>query len=198
LSGHPLDDYSALFKKLNTETVSDALNSDKHFDGDNIKLAACISSPRLKTTKSNSMMAYVVLEGTAASIEGIVFPKTLEKHQNLITDGQIVVVHGRISTREDSAPQIICDEFHAISEYEHIGADDSPNEKLYLKLPSEDSYNAKAAKAVANAFPGKLETIFYYEDTKKRVRTHISNEAIVLTRLREMLGAENVVLKKLD
>ena len=74
----------------------------------------------------------------------------------------------------------------------------SPKEKLYLKLPSEDSYNAKAARAVASAFPGKLETILYYEDTKKRIRTHISNETIVLTRLREMLGDENVVLKKLD
>ncbi len=197
LSGHPLDDYSALLKKLGTETVSDALNTEKHTDGDSIFISACISSIRLKTTKSNSMMAYVVLEGTTSTMEGITFPKVLDKYKNILVENAIVLVRGRISTREDSAPQLICDEFHAISEYEHLNTSDFTNdtasERLYLRFPSEDCQNAKAAKAIASAFPGTLETIMYYEDTKKRVRTHITQDVMIFNRLKELLGAENVV-----
>ncbi|MBQ2840068.1 MAG: DNA polymerase III subunit alpha [Oscillospiraceae bacterium] len=196
LSGHPLDDYAPLLKKLGTETVSDALNPEKHSDGDSVLIAACVSSVRLKTTKNNSMMAYAVLEGTASSIESIVFPKVLEKHQDVLSENAIVVVRGRISTREESAAQLICDELHKISEYEHIDPYESVGDKLYLKLPTEDCHNAKAVKAMATAFPGNLETIMYFEDTKKRVRTHMTHDVMIFNRLKEMLGPENVVLKR--
>ena len=195
LSGHPLDDYSALLKKLKTVSVAEALNPDMHSDGDNITLAACISSIRLKTTRNNSTMAYVVFEGAISSIEGILFPKVLEKHQAILKEDAIVIVKARISTREDSAPQLICDELHLISEYEHIDTEESKNSKLYLRLPDENCDKAKAVRAIASAFPGELETIIYYVDTKKRVRTYITNDVIVLNRLREILGGENVVLK---
>jgi len=196
LSGHPLDDYSPLLKKLGTETVSDALNTDRHNDGDSILIAACVSSVRLKTTRNNSMMAYLILEGTTTSMEAIVFPKVLDKYQNVVTENAIVVVRGRISTREDSAPQLICDELHSIAEYNHIDPYEHPEDKLYLRFPCEDCKNAKAAKAIAAAFPGTLETIMYYEDTKKRVRTHITHDVLIYNRLREFLGSENVVLKR--
>ncbi|MBQ2743506.1 MAG: DNA polymerase III subunit alpha [Oscillospiraceae bacterium] len=195
LSGHPLDDYAPLLERLRTETVSDALNTEKHNDGDSVFIAACVSSVRLKATKSNAMMAYAVFEGTVGSIEGIVFPKVLEKHQAVLEESAIVVIRGRISTREDSAPQLICDELHKISEYEYMSTDTSGTDKLYLRFPREDCRNAKAVKAMTTAFPGNLETIMYFEDTKKRVRTHMANDVMLFNRLREMLGAENVVLK---
>ena len=141
------------------------------------------------------MMAYAVFEGTVGSIEGIVFPKVLEKHQAVLEESAIVVIRGRISTREDSAPQLICDELHKISEYEYMSTDTSGTDKLYLRFPREDCRNAKAVKAMTTAFPGNLETIMYFEDTKKRVRTHMANDVMLFNRLREMLGAENVVLK---
>ncbi len=196
LSGHPLDDYSELLKKIRTETVSDILNPDKHNDGDSVLIAGELASVRTKSTKSNSIMAYIVIEGTASSVEGIVFPKVLDKHRDVVRENSLVIVRGRISTKEDSPPQIICDEIKHISEYEHLNTEGSAESKtLYIKLPSEDSIEAKNARALASAFPGNLEMIMFYADTKKRIRTHVSNESIVFTRLREMLGEENVVLK---
>ena len=49
---------------------------------------------------------------------------------------------------------------------------------------------------MATAFPGNLETIMYFEDTKKRVRTHMTHDVMIFNRLKEMLGPENVVLKR--
>ena len=195
LSGHPLDDYSAIFKKLATKTVSDCLHSESLKDGDTVFLSACISSFKLKTTKNNSMMAYVTFEGTTGIIEGILFPKVLEKYQAILSENAIVTVLARISMREDSAPQLICDELHAISEYEHFNSEKSASSKLYLRVENEDCEKAKLVRAVCSALPGELETIIYFEDSKKRVRTYIKNDQTVLNRLTEILGSANVVLK---
>lgn len=197
LSGHPLDDYSALLKSLSVEKLSDCISPDKHSDGDSVFVAGCVSAIKLKTTRNNSMMAYMTLEGAVNSVECIIFPKVLEKHQHLLTENAIVTVRARISVREDSAPQLICDEIRGIGEYNNIAYEEetSQNKKLYLRLSDEHCQTAQSIRAIISAFPGELETILYFEDTKKRLRTHISGEVTLLTRLREILGNDNVVLK---
>ncbi len=195
LSGHPLDDYAELLRKLKTESISNVLDTEKHSDGDFVTVAACVSSIRLKTTKNNSTMAYAIFEGTISSVEGIIFPKILEKYRDVLREDAIVIVKARISTRDDSPPQLICDEIHHISEYEHIDTAEETNKKLYLRIKDEDCDNARAVRAIISALPGKLETILYFESTKKKLRTYISEDVAVYTRLREILGADNVVLK---
>ena len=140
-------------------------------------------------------MAYAIFEGTISSVEGIIFPKILEKYRDVLREDAIVIVKARISTRDDSPPQLICDEIHHISEYEHIDTAEETNKKLYLRIKDEDCDNARAVRAIISALPGKLETILYFESTKKKLRTYISEDVAVYTRLREILGADNVVLK---
>ncbi len=196
LSGHPLDDYSGLLKRLAVEKLSDCIIPDKHDDGDSVFVAGCVSSIKLKTTKNNSLMAYMTLEGPVNSLECIIFPKVLEKYQPLLSENAIVTVRARINFREDSSPQLICDEIRSINEYNNIDADASQTKKrLYIRLSDEECENAKAVRAIISAFPGELETILFYEDSKKRMRTHTSDEIALLTRLKEILGSDNVVLK---
>ncbi len=195
LSGHPLDDYSELLKRISTESIAQCLSSERHSDGDSVFIAGCVASIKLKTTKSNSMMAYVTLEDSASSVECIIFPKVLEKYQALLSENAIITLRARISLREDSAPQLICDEIRSIAEYSIIDTHEEKAEKLYLRLKEEKSQQTDIIRAVISAFPGNLETIIYFEDTKKRVRTHISKEATLYNRLIEILGSENVVRK---
>ena len=195
LSGHPLDDYTGLLKRLSTESISQSLSAERHNDGDSVFIAGCVASIKLKTTKSNSMMAYMTLEDAASSVECIIFPKVLEKYQTLLSENAIITVRARISVREDSAPQLICDEIRSIGEYSLADMQDDKAEKLYLRLKEEKSQQTDIIRAVISAFPGNLETIIYFEDTKKRVRTHISKDVAPYNRLIEILGSENVVRK---
>ena len=195
LSGHPLDDYSELLKRISTESIAQALSTERHNDGDSVFIAGCVASLKLKTTKSNSMMAYMTLEDSVSSVECIIFPKVLEKYQSLLSDNAIITLRARISVREDSAPQLICDEIRSIGEYSLAAIQEESAEKLYLRLKEEKSQQTDIIRAVISAFPGDLETIIYFEDTKKRVRTHISKETALYNRLIEILGSENVVRK---
>ncbi len=196
LSGHPLDDYSALLKKLGTEKITSVINPNNYSDGDSVHTAGCLSTVRLKTTKNNSMMAYATLEDALNSVELIIFPRVLEKFEESVFTDALVTIRGRISTREDSGAQIICDEIHLIDEYSHIDPYEGENDKLYLRLPSENEHSSRAVRAIVTAFPGNLETILYFEDTGKRFRTHIAHDVTLYTRFRELLGSENVVMKR--
>jgi len=199
LSGHPLDDHSELLKRISSETIQQALSPENHNDGDSVFIAGCVAAVKLKTTKSNSMMAYMTLEDAVSSVECIIFPKVLEKYQSLLQDSAILTVRARISVREDSAPQLICDEIRAISEYSLADTENTKAEsdRLYLRIKEEKSDVTDIVRASLSAFPGNLETILYFEDTKKRIRTHISREPALYNRLTELLGSDNVVMKKL-
>ncbi len=196
LSGHPLDDHSALLKKLGAENISSATSPEKHSDGDQVLVAGCFSTVRIKSTKNNSLMAYVTLEDSLGSVELIVFPKVLEKYEEAVYLDALAIVRGRISTREDSGAQIICDEIHLLDEYARVDPFESPDDKLYLRLPSEIEHVSRTVRAIATAFPGDLETILYFEDTGKRLRTHIAHDVTLYTRFRELLGPENVVMQR--
>ncbi len=196
LSGHPLDEYAPLLKKLGTEKLSNLLDTEKFSDGDFVHTVACVSASKIKTTKSNAMMAYATLEDAVCSIEAILFPKTFDKYQYALLTDAVVIVKGRISLRDEGSVQIICDELRPISEFEHIDPYESENDKLFLRIPSEASDLYASVRAIITAFPGDLETIIYFADTKKRVRTHMAHDTMLYSRFTELLGSDNVVLQR--
>ncbi len=75
---------------------------------------------------------------------------------------------------------------------------DEKNEpkKLYVRLSSESDAAYERIKLLLEMFPGNEQMVIYFADTKKRRGAScIVHEALV-KELTEMLGGENVVLKK--
>ena len=197
LSGHPLDDYAALLKSLHTVRVAELSAEDGgHHDGDTVLIAGSIASLRTKMTRSNALMAYVMLEDISGTLEVIVFPKTLERHASTLRQDALVTIRGRISERENGAPQIICDEVRSIENYgDRIEAAVSSEPiqivdklRVYLRIPSQNSPIYDTLCALLKAFSGKREAILYIEDTKKRMRIGIASDARLVVRLEELLG----------
>ena len=67
--------------------------------------------------------------------------------------------------------------------------------RLYLKLPSEQSPAYAKARAMLNMFPGPCQTVLYFADTGVRRGTTCLPEAVLLSELRALLGADSVVEK---
>lgn len=66
-----------------------------------MRVAAIVSSKRLKSTRGGEMMAFVMLEDTSGSIEMLVFPKVLTQYSHKLAEGSVVIVRGRVSMREE-------------------------------------------------------------------------------------------------
>ena len=54
-------------------------------------------------------MAFITAEDVFGSIEVIVFPKIYERQTQLFTEGNIVLIHGRLSVREDEEAKLVCE-----------------------------------------------------------------------------------------
>ena len=199
LSGHPMDEYRRQAQRYGAVSIAAVMAAgeengpSRYGDGANVTLAGVVASVRTKTTKNNSLMAYVVLEDATGSMELLCFSRTLSESGAYLKVNLPVVVTGRVSIRDEKAPQLMVDRVVPLSGKQPAGgaADD---QVLWIKLPDGGESLSWLGKLM-NMFPGESTAIVYLADIKKRRQTRCVIHEALLAELRETLGEENVVLK---
>ena len=209
LSGHPMDAYRKAVRQAGAYPIGSLLADFAREDGpvtyqDNqpAVLAGIIANVKTKTTRNDSLMAYITLEDDTGSMELLAFSRVLEEGGSYIKANQPVLVRGRISVREDKPPQLMCD---GILPLEHLAPESSaPSEgaeplsysgKLYVKLPAETHPLFSRVSKLFIMFPGDSPVVLYCADNGRRFgKTCVIHDAL-LTELRTLLGNENVVVK---
>lgn len=96
LSSHPLDD---IYDKIaSVATPIHQITADH--DGQEHKVVGIISSFRTITTKNGSKMAFVKIEDKIKEMEAIIFPRTFEAFSTLLQQDAIVLIKGKINTKD--------------------------------------------------------------------------------------------------
>ena len=195
LSGHPMDEYRKQLKGSGVVPIGRIMQSFEQNDGvfrdeQIVRIAGIVEHIKMKTTRSNSMMAYVTLEDDTAAMELLAFSNVLAKSGTTLQENSAVVAEGRLSVRDEKAPQMVVNELRPISEV----ARPVPK-KLYLKLPSEGCAQDAKTRAILNMFPGSLQAVLYFADSGVRRGTSCAVRDDMLAELRALLGEDCVVLK---
>ena len=201
LSGHPMDDYRPFLRNTHVIPMSKLLDEESRLEDDQIvSVAGVVQSVKMKTTRNNSMMAYVTVEDDTAAIEMLAFSNIISQHGGYLREGSAVVITGRLSLRDDKEPQIVINRARPITDYAEQIPDvprqsAQKTETLYLRLPSEEGKLYPRIRAIVNMFPGDSPVVLYFSDTRKRRGTRAVLMENMLEELRNVLGNENVVLK---
>lgn len=215
LSGHPMNDYVSLAKKIGaTDILSFRTETDDYEDNQRVVLLCQVGSITLKQVRSGEKMAFIRGEDMTGLCEIIVFPKTLTESSGVLVADKVVAVLGRINTKDDEIKIIaekIVDPEHAESlagikeksESSKSKSDSRPINfqsvsKLFLRFPAKGSILESRAMALLKIFPGKTPCYFYYLDTKKLFNAsglEVDLTPTVYGELCELLGKENVGLK---
>jgi DNA polymerase-3 subunit alpha len=109
VSDHPLMGYEAAMARYTDCTLSD-MREDDTAVGDRApvrSVGGVVTDLRRSYTKKGDLMARFVLEDLQAAMEVFVFPKTMAEYGALIENDAILVVRGRLDTREEE-PKIVC------------------------------------------------------------------------------------------
>ena len=206
LSGHPMDDYRELVRRKGAVSIgsirSDFSQSDgptTYRDEQKVTVAGVISAYKTKTTKNNTLMAYVTLEDDSGAMELLVFARVLDACGSYIKAGNPVLVQGRISVRDEKEPQLLCDSVQPLSGMEP-GAESAPAadkqvKKLYIRLPSRSGKEWEILPKLLDMFPGNTPAVIVFADTGKRLGTHCLVHDALVAELVERLGKENVVVQ---
>lgn len=205
LTGHPMDAYRQLARDRGAAPIGSILEDFAREEGpvayrddQKVTLAGIIASVKTKTTRNDSMMAYVTLEDDTGSMEFLAFSRVLEESGSYLQANAPVLVEGRISAREDKPPQLLCDRVTPLSQLPHSPPKSDavlPGGRLYLRFDREDSPLFQRVRNVFVMFPGESSAIFYFSDSGRRLGTKCLLHEALLTELQELLGTENVVVK---
>lgn len=164
VSGHPLEEYEERIRKNVTANSNDfaldeETNKPKVNDGSTVMIGGMITAKTIKTTRNNSMMAFITLEDLFGVVEVIIFPKDYEKYKSMIEPDSKIFIRGKVSVEEEKAAKLICQNiipFDAIPQeiwikYQNLGAFREDEQSLYTLL---------------NEFDGNDTVVIYCEEEK--------------------------------
>ena len=203
LTGHPMDEYRAKAQKMGAVPMGSIIadfeseqGPERFADGQYVTLAGIVSAYKTRTTKNNSMMAYVTLEDDSGSLELLAFQRALDTGGGYLHDNAALLVRGRISVREERGVQVVVDSFRPLSDLAPLpGQAEKRDRKLYLRLDSGNAPAMRKIELLLEMFVGDDPMIIYYSDLKKQRTARCLIHDSLLRELREMLGEANVVVK---
>ena len=199
LSGHPLDKYSALLKRMSLNTTADIV-SGKLGDGKRVTLAGIVSPLKVRQLKNNSILATAQIEDMYSAVNITVFSKAYEQYRELLLSGKPVILSGRVSEREDRDPEVVCEKIEVIPENIATSPTNKVKSGLYIKVPSANSPEFQKTKEILATFKGDIPVTIVCADDNRRLAApkslYVSKNSEFLEKLASLLGKDNVKLVK--
>ena len=204
LSGHPMDDYRQYLKGTHVVPIGELMEPDCPYADDSIvSVAGIVQGVKMKTTRNNSMMAYVTVEDDTASMEMLAFSSVLSQFGGYLRENSPVVVTGRLSIRDEKEPQIVINRARPISDFADREPESEPavqnrilaGNTLYLQLPGESDPRYRKIRAIINMFPGDGKVVVFFADNRTRRGAAAAFDSRMVAELKNVLGEGNVVLK---
>lgn len=204
ISGHPMDEYKDVARKIKADMISEIVEADgsfgsKYKDNCRVKIYGIISRVEKKTTKNNSVMCFITVEDISASIECIVFSKLYADRVMHLQAGNVIVINGRLSLREEKEPTVICEsiEPNPYNTLKYDSKEKKQRKGIFLRIDSRTSALRSKLDSIFEFNTGSTDLYYYYNDSKKyELITAVTLDEKTEAVLRELLGNENVAVRK--
>lgn len=194
ISGHPLEEYETLWRSNITATTSDFVVDEetgrvKAEDGTMAVIGGMITSKTVKTTRNNSMMAFITIEDLLGAVEVIIFPRDYEKNKNLLFEDNKVFIKGKVTVEEDKPAKIICQNI--------IPFDEVPRE-IWIKYKNKEKFveNEQKLYEILGEYDGN-DSVCIYCECEKVIKHLPKSKSIkvennLICSLKEIYGEENI------
>ncbi|MCR5294939.1 MAG: DNA polymerase III subunit alpha [Lachnospiraceae bacterium] len=198
LSGHPLEEFSALMKEYCTASSADFMLDEETGEaraagGARVTIGGILTAKTIKYTRNNQVMAFVTIEDLMGTVEILVFPKVFEKYRDKLTEDSKLLIEGRVSAEDDRASKLIADTVTPFSEL--------PME-LWMQFPDMEAFleAESGIREVLEAAEIGRDRVFIFIKEGRKVREETRSRRIALGEslpdfLKELIGTENVKIR---
>lgn len=193
VSGHPMDDYEALWRKHITNVSSDFINDEdnppKVTDGEKVTIGGIITAKTVKNTKTGKMMAFITVEDVFGAVEVLVFPRDYEKYRAQAVEDNKVFVTGRVSINEEENGKLVCESITAFEDVPKVCWIQFANKQAYLDAQPE------LDRIIAASDGNDLVTVYCREEKQRKVLPKsqtIQAQGETLKLLVDKFGQDNV------
>ncbi|MEK7094543.1 MAG: DNA polymerase III subunit alpha [Patescibacteria group bacterium] len=186
-----------------------------------VKVAGVISGVHTILTKKGETMAFVALQDVSYTMEVVMFPRVYSVYRSVLVDGNMVVVSGKVSLRENQAASVLVDTLSCFDE-KTIGGivsmlesgqwvgEETHKETMRIEAESAEPcilISLKSAptdrqisglREIFEKRPGKFPVAFSVESAgrQKRIKTSflVSPTESVVTAIRAIVGENEVTV----
>ncbi len=193
ISGHPLADVAEALARTGAVAIK---TLRERSDEDFVTVAGMLTAVRRTLTKQQQQMLIATLEDVTGSIDVIVFAKTYPQVQALFEQDKIVVIKGRLRTRErpgalggDEAPVELSVHVHEVSAFERRARGRDP---LGWHLSISEREQVDRLAHLLDEWPGQIPLVLHVGERASRAGRTIAAAPGVRTELERIFGRENV------
>ncbi|KAA3634244.1 MAG: DNA polymerase III subunit alpha [Calditrichaeota bacterium] len=196
VSGHPLDKYR---ETLNCFTTCQLGRLSSITDGTEVTVGGIITSIKTMLDKKGNQMAFATIEDYTGSTELIIFSSCYETSKEFIADERMVLMVGRVSTREGEAPKVIVNEALALE-----NLTERFNCQLVIKVDSDCSDTIiDSALESLERYKGAAPVLLAARENGSEVYIRSEKYAVnidfeLLNHLKELLGETGAYLRPLN
>ncbi len=187
ISGHPADSY------LSRAPEDCCYIADANRENSAVSVLGIITALKKHTTKSGKMMAFAELEDSSGSMECVIFPELYDNCARMLQNGEVLLVRGRISTKDD-APKLLAE-----AVFPAATLPETQHRTLYINVRSDDIQRLSAVTELLHRFSGMSEVRLCYMDTRKVVRINGLRGIRICTdltaNLAKICGKSNIIIK---
>lgn len=213
ISANPLDQYKNVCLKYQCMDILDILNgADEDVslikDGIQVRILGVVLNKKTIETKSGSKMAFVNVEDQTGVIEVTVFPNIYGKFAQYMKEGEVLLITGTISLKEEETPKILCNSILLKSQFglsQDVSGHNNQQErgasekKLYMKLESKSDERAAVIYEILKQYSGQGTAFFFYNDSKKYAKIPtgyaLQMQQELVNKISHIISSDNVVLK---
>ena len=189
VSDHPLMGYEAALRRRVDVGIVELADVE---DGMQRTIGGVLTNLEKKWTRKGDLMAVFDLEDLGGSVEVMVFPRTMTDHGHKLEEDAIVLVRGRLDTRED-VPKVVC---HEVEVVEVGGLAEARPVRVRLPIEQVSEGTVTELKALLSAHPGDSE-VYLHLGERQVLRLPsdfcVDPSSGLVGELRVLLGAEAVV-----
>ncbi|HKM04610.1 MAG TPA: DNA polymerase III subunit alpha [Lachnospiraceae bacterium] len=196
ISGHPLEEYEAIWKKNISATTADFYLDEEtgvakvyELDGQSVTIGGMIAEKKIKYTKNDKVMAFLTLEDLVGTVEVVVFPRDYEANASKLVEDSKVFIRGRVSVEEEKDGKLICEKITLF--------DDIPK-RLWVKFHDLALFekSEKDLYEAINDSDGKDVVVIYIENPKS-MKNLPKNKSVnanpeLIRKLSAIFGQENI------
>lgn len=212
LSQHPLQ----LYGNYLGERALPISSLKPDMDGRIVHVGGIINGVREILTKRGQKMAFVQIEDLTGAIEIILFPAGYQQTKNLWVKDRVVLVHGKISSKDkdgrdnsdikllvESASSVSIEQVSASREKEIIGPGakaETDNSRLYIRLETSDNETLlRSLKQTIDDYCGDTQVVLVLGDETRKQAIKLPSGININSRgperLKQLMGGDNVVLR---
>lgn len=192
VSNHPLQTIRQNVRELGYLTIDEAFSAKLR----KIKLAAVVQAIRVIRTKKGESMAFVTIADETNELDAVIFPNIFRQVNHWLQEETFIFVEGRLEER-NGKQQII------VEKAEQLDMDKQKTNSRKIFINWKDNHDTKMMEQIsiiAKKYPGSIPIYLYKKEEKKLFKLdhsyHLDGSWNVIKELKELLGVENVVLRK--